>query len=390
MAYVVYLKKNEERNLKSGYGWVYANEVHRIEGKDKNGSLATVRSFDGKFIGKGYINHLSKILVRLFIYNDTEDENQVIYRRILSAENLRSYLSLGNAYRAVYAEADLLPGLIVDRYGDKLSVQFLTLGMENKKQFVVECLQKIYSPAAIIERSDVAVREKEGLPLIKGLLCGTETTSVIDENGVKINVDLINGQKTGYFLDQKLNRYALRRYVKGKTVLDCFSNCGGFALNASFAGAKAVTALDISEIAVKDIESNAKLNGFDNVTAVRCDVFEKLREYKANGEKFDVIVLDPPAFAKSSDAVTSALKGYKDINILALKLLNDDGILVSSSCSHFVTQQAFLKMLSEAAAESGKIVRVLEEKMQCADHPYLLAAKETAYLKFFVLQATRK
>ena len=389
MAITVYLKQNEHKNLRGGYGWVFANEVYKIEGKDKNGSLATVRSFDGKFIGKGYINHLSKILVRIFIFNDRDDENTVIYERILRAVNLRRELSLGETYRAVYAEADMLPGLIVDVFGKSLSVQILTLGMELKKQVIVDSLVKIFSPETIIERSDVAVREKEGLKQVKGLLYGKENfSSVVTENGLKIKVDLMDGQKTGYFLDQKLNRLAIRRYVKGKTVLDCFSNAGGFALNACAGGALKVTALDISPVAIEEINRNAALNGFI-IDAVQCDVFEKLREYKSGGVKFDVIILDPPAFAKSSDSVSQALKGYKDINILAMKLLTDGGILVSSSCSHFVTKQAFQNMLAESAYEAGRAAQVLEEKTQCVDHPFLLAAKETAYLKFFVVKINR-
>ena len=384
MPYTVYLKKNEEKSLKSGYGWVFANEVAKIEGKDKNGSLATVRTFDGKFVGKGYINHLSKILVRIFIYGDA-DEDRVIFDRILNAKRLRESLLLGQSYRAVFAEADLLPGLVVDKFNDLLSVQILSLGMDRKKDVIVDALVRIFEPKTIVERSDAAVRLKEGLEQKKGVIYGENVTeTIIDENGVKLKVDLINGQKTGYFLDQKLNRLAIRRYVKDKTVLDCFSNVGGFALNAKKAGAKQVTALDVSPLAVSQIKENAQLNGL-TIDAVCCDVFEKLREYKTEGRKFDVIILDPPAFAKSSDSVTDALNGYKDVNILAMKLLTDDGILVSSSCSHFVGQTAFLNMLAKCAEQTGKAVRVLEQKMQCVDHPYLLSAKETNYLKFFIL-----
>ena len=277
MSYTVYLKKNEERTLKAGYGWVYANEVMKIEGKDKNGTLATVYSYDGRFIGRGYINHLSKILVRIFIFNDAEDEETVIFDRLVSAAKLRESLDLGSSYRVFFAEADMLPGLIVDKFDDSLSVQFLTLGMDLKKSFIVDSLVKIFSPKTIIERSDSPVREKEGLKQTKGVLYGKEDArAVIEENGIKVNVDLLNGQKTGYFLDQKLNRFAVRRYVKGKTVLDCFSNVGGFALNCAAGGASDVTALDISPLAVSEIEENAKLNGFNNVAAVCCDVFEKL------------------------------------------------------------------------------------------------------------------
>lgn len=387
MPYTVILKKNEEKNLFSGYGFVYANEVYKIEGKDKNGSLATVRSFDGRFIGKGYINHLSKILVRIFIYNENDDEREVFLSRIKRAKTLRETVIKDDCYRAVYAEADLLPGLIVDRYANVLSVQFLTLGVDQRKDIIIECLKEVYSPRSIVERSDVAIRRKEGLEERKGVIFGEDISSVIvNENGLKMKIDLIDGQKTGYFLDQKKNRFSLRKYVKDKTVLDCFCNAGGFSLNAAVAGAKEVYALDISKTALKEVEENAKLNGIETVTTVEGDVFEKLREYKAEKRKFDVIILDPPAFTKDSSQVKAALKGYKDINILAMKLLRDEGILISSSCSHFVSENQFSKMLSECAKETGKCVQVLERRSQAEDHPVLISADGSAYLKFFVLR----
>lgn len=385
MGYVVTLKKNEEKRILTGNGWVYANEVAKITGKDKNGSLATVVSSDGRFIGKGYINHLSKILVRIFIRDERSDE-EVIRERLRKAMNLRKRLGFSSCYRAVYAEADLLPGLVVDKYGEALSVQFLTLGMDLRKDFIVECLKEIFAPRAIIERSDVAVRQKEGLPLKKGVLCGEDISRIeTEENGLKLSIDLIDGQKTGYFLDQKENRFALRRYAKDKSVLDCFCNAGGFGLNAAAAGAKTVTFLDISPVALSEVNKNASLNGITNIQTIECDVFEKLREYKAEKKKFDLIVLDPPAFCKSGEDVAAALKGYKDINVLAMKLLNDDGILVSSSCSHFVTPTMFKRMLAESAASAGKRAKILEERGQSPDHPVLLGADESAYLKFVIL-----
>lgn len=389
MGYVVTLKKNEEKRLSGGYGWVYANEVAAIEGKDKNGSLATVRAADGRFLGKGFINRLSKILVRIFI-NDERTPEEVIFERIKKANDLRLSLNLGECYRAVYAEADFLPGLIVDRYGNCLSVQFLTLGMDLLREYIVDCLVKIFAPRAIVERSDVATRTKEGLPLKKGVIYGEDVKRVENvENGIKISVDLLDGQKTGYFLDQKENRLALRRYAKDKTVLDCFCNAGGFGLNAAKAGAKKAYCLDVSPLALEEVRRNAELNGFLNVETVEGDVFEKLREYKREKKTFDVIVLDPPAFCKSGADVDAALKGYKDINILAMKLLVDGGILVSSSCSHFVTPLLFRRMLAKSAQEAGKKVRILEERTQCLDHPALLGADETAYLKFFVLSVCK-
>lgn len=389
MGYVVTLKKNEEKRILTGNGWVYANEVASIAGKDKNGSLATVVSSDGRFIGKGYINHLSKILVRIFIRDERSDE-EVIKERLREAVNLRKRLGFSSCYRAVYAEADLLPGLIVDKYGEALSVQFLTLGMDLRKDFIIECLKEIFAPRAIIERSDVAVRQKEGLPLKKGVIFGEDISRIeTEENGLKLSIDLIDGQKTGYFLDQKENRFALRRYAKNKSVLDCFCNAGGFGLNAAVAGAKTVTFLDISPVALSEVNKNAALNGITNIETVECDVFEKLREYKAEKKKFDIIVLDPPAFCKSGEDVAAALKGYKDINVLAMKLLNDDGILVSSSCSHFVTPTMFKRMLAESAASAGKRAKILEERGQSPDHPVLLGADESAYLKFVVLSVCR-
>ena len=386
--YTVYLKKNEEKNLFGGYGFVYANEVYKIEGKDKNGSLAKVVSYDGRFIGKGYINHLSKILVRIFIYNEDCDEREVFRSRILAADGLRKTLVGGDNYRAVFGEADLLPGLVVDRYGDVLSVQFLTLGTDMRKQMIVDVLNEIYSPVSIVERSDVAVRKKEGLPETKGIIFGeNKTETVIEENDIKMHVDLLNGQKTGYFLDQKFNRFSIRKYVRNKTVLDCFCNVGGFSMNAATAGAEKVYALDISPVAIKEVEKNAELNGFTVITPILCDVFDKLRDLKTEKKRFGAIVLDPPAFCKDKGQVNSALKGYKDINVLAMKLLEPDGVLFSSSCSHFISTEQFKKMLVESAKESGKIFQITEIRSQGNDHPMLLCNDESSYLKFFVLKA---
>lgn len=387
MAYTIILKKNEEKDLVNGKTWVYANEVYKIEGKDKNGSLATVKSFDGKFIGKGYINHLSKILVRLFIFNNEEDNKNLFFNRIKYADDMRRKYIGENSYRVVFSENDYLPGLIVDRFSDVLSIQLLTLGMNLKKDLIIECLKEIFNPRSIIERSDSEVRKKEGLEPFKGVIYGEDITSTaITENGIKIEVSLLDGQKTGYFLDQKLNRYAVRRFAKDKVCLDCFCNAGGFALNLSVGGAKKVYCLDLSKQALSDVKTNAKLNGISNLETVECDVFEKLREYKNQGKTFDLIVLDPPAFCKSVNETQNAYKGYKDINILAMKLLNKGGILVSSSCTHFMTRELFKKMLTESAKNAGRKAKVLEERIQTLDHPSLLSEDESSYLKFFILQ----
>lgn len=387
MPYNVYLKKGEEKRVKQGHSWVYANEVARIEGKDKNGSLASVFSFDGKFIGKGYINHLSKILVRIFIRDEgvIDDENLYL-SRIKEANDARIALGYDNCYRMIFAEADNLPALIVDKYDDTLVCQFLSLGIDQRKESIVKCLVSLFSPKGIYERSDVAVRKKEGLEEKTGVLYGTvDERVVIVENGIKMAVDVKNGQKTGYFLDQKENRFAARRYAKDKTVLDCFCNSGGFSLNCASV-AKNVTAVDISQSALDSVNENAALNGFDNVQTVCDDVFEALRKYKAENKKFGLVILDPPAFCKSASEVKDAMRGYKDINILGLKLVEKGGYLISSSCSHYMTFPLFEKMLVEAAKESGRIVRTMEIKSQAPDHPSLLCAEETQYLKFFVLQ----
>ncbi|HOO22353.1 MAG TPA: class I SAM-dependent rRNA methyltransferase [Clostridia bacterium] len=388
MPYSVYLKKNEEKRILDGHPWVYANEVAKIEGKDKNGSLATVFDYSGKYLGKGYINHLSKILVRIFIKDDSAPDLDFYKNAIQKAYDYRKKLGYDNSFRLVYAESDNLPGLIVDKYGDVFCTQFLTLGVEQNKELIINALAELFNPKGIYERSDSPVREKEGLPLVKGKLYGDfEPVVYIEENGLKLRVDLENGQKTGYFLDQKENRFALRRYAKDGDVLDCFCNSGGFSLNAAVGGAKSVVAVDISEKALEDVNLNARLNGLvDIITTVKGDVFEILRAFRKENRLFDTIVLDPPAFCKSANEVKDALKGYKDINILAMKLVKKGGFLISSSCSHFITFPLFENMLRTAARESGRRVSVAEIKTQSADHPSLFAEEQSLYLKFFVLR----
>ncbi|NCA67249.1 MAG: class I SAM-dependent rRNA methyltransferase [Clostridia bacterium] len=381
------LKKNEEQRILDGHSWVYANEVAAIEGQGKNGDEAHVYSAKGQFLGKGFINHASKILVRILSIKSDEALDEAFFEaRIRRANDLRLSIGYSDCYRAVFAEADNLPALIVDKYADILSVQFLSLAMELQKDIIVKCLVKIFAPRGIYERSDVSVREKEGLKLVKGILYGDFDPRVeIVENGIRMQVDVENGQKTGYFLDQKENRYALRRYAKDKDVLDCFCNSGGFSLNCAHAGAKSVTALDISQAALDNLTINANLNGV-NVDTVSCDVFDKLREYKREGRTFDLIILDPPAFCKSAAEAKDAVRGYKDINILALKLLNEGGILATCSCSHYVTMPLFETMLESAARDSRVKLRCLERRTQSPDHPSRIGSEETLYLKFYVLQ----
>lgn len=384
MAYEITLKKGEEKRIIAGHSWVYANEVAKICGKDKNGSLASVFSFDGRFIGKGYINHASKILVRIFIRgNETDDEN-FYCDRIKKANDYRVKLGYKNCYRVAFAESDNLPALIIDKYGDYLSVQFLALGIDLRKKIIVDSLIKLFNPKGIYERSDVAVRKKEGLAEIKGVLYGEVPDYVeIIENGVKMLVDIKNGQKTGYFLDQKENRFAARRYCHG-VVLDCFCNSGGFSLNAATVADK-VIACDISPLALKNVEDNAKLNGFKNVETLQGDVFEVLRNFRKEKQLFNTVILDPPAFCKTADEIKDAYRGYKDINLTAMKLVKSGGFLITCSCSHYMSATLFEKMIAEAARESGRLVRYTEIKTQAPDHPATLSADETQYLKFFVL-----
>jgi len=386
MCYEVYLKKGEERRVVAGHSWVYANEVAKILGKDKNGSLAAVYSNDGRYIGKGYINHASKILVRIFIRDGGADDREFYLNAIKKANDYRLKLGYKNCYRAVFAEADNLPALIVDKYGDYLVIQCLSLGIELKKDMICSCLKEVFSPKGIYERSDVAIRKKEGIEEKKGLLFGeVPDYCEIEENGIKMLVDVKEGQKTGYFLDQKENRFAIRKYCVGAEVLDCFCNSGGFSLNAATT-AKSVVACDISALALKNVADNVKLNGFENVTTLQGDVFEILREFKKEKRQFDVVILDPPAFCKTADEVKDAYRGYKDINVTAMKIVRRGGFLITCSCSHYMTLPLFEKMLIEAARESGRRVRGVEIKTQAPDHPSLLCAEETNYLKFFVLE----
>ena len=385
MAYKLYLKKNEEKRIIGGHSWVYANEVARIDGKDKNGSLAEVYSFDGRFIGKGYINHASKILVRIFIRGNETDDEQFYLDAIKKANDYRVKLGYDNSYRMVFAESDNLPALIIDKYDDVLVMQCLSLGIDLRKKIICDCLIKLFKPKGIYERSDVAVRKKEGLPEIKQVLYGeVPDYQQIVENGIKMLVDVKNGQKTGFFLDQKENRFTVRKYCTGD-VLDCFCNSGGFSLNAATV-AQNVIACDISELALKNVRDNATLNGFKNITTLQGDVFEVLRNFKREKRQFDTVILDPPAFCKTADEVKDAYRGYKDINLTAMKIVKSGGFLITCSCSHYMTASLFEKMLIEAAKESGRIVRSVEIKTQAPDHPSLLCAEETQYLKFFVLQ----
>lgn len=383
--YTVYLKKNEEKRVLNGYPWIFANEVLKIDGKDRQGSVAEVRSHDGRFVGLGTINHHSKIIVRILtLKNETIDED--FYRqRIAAAIDYRKSLGYDDNYRVIFAESDFIPGLIVDKYGKYLSVQFLSLGVEVIKDMIIKLLIEALNPDGIYERSDVTVREKEGLELRKGVIYGNFDPRVtIIENGLKMIVDLENGQKTGYFLDQKENRDDLKHYVLRKTVLDCFCNEGGFSLCAKKYGATEVTAVDISEKAIGLVIENAALNNLEIKTET-ADVFEKLREYRKEKRKFGVVVLDPPAFTKSADTVKEGYKGYKDVNINGLKLVEKGGYLVTCSCSQHLTLNLFLQMIKESVMESGVKAKLVEIRMQGKDHATVIGYDKSLYLKVAVI-----
>ncbi|MDR2634924.1 MAG: class I SAM-dependent rRNA methyltransferase [Clostridiales bacterium] len=385
--YTVILKKGEEKRPLSGHPWIYANEVARIDGKDAQGGVCRVESSDGRFVGRGFINHQSKIIVRLLSRDESETDRAFFLKRIKSADAFRRSLGYSDNYRAVFGESDLLPGLIVDKYADVLSVQFLCLGMEVRKDMITDILVELFAPSCVYERSDVSVRAKEGLPERKGVLYGELPSElVITENGVKLKIDVANGQKTGYFLDQKENRARLKDYVKGKRVLDLFCNQGGFSLCAADGGASEVVAVDISAPALEAVRVNAGLNGIRNITTVQADVFELLREYKREGRNFDVIVLDPPAFIKSKDTVKEGFNGYRDINTLALKLLAQEGVLVTCSCSQHMSLGLFTEMLRESAMRANVGARVADVRFQGRDHASLLSADEGQYLKSVTLK----
>ena len=381
----VFLNKNEEIRLLEGHPWVFSNEVNHFEGKIKSGEICSVYSFDNKFIGKGFFNSNSKIMVRLLTREDIEIDEAFFKNKIQQAYDYRIDIGLSDNFRMIFSEADDLSGLIVDKYGDYLSIQILSLGMEVIKDMIIKLLVEVTKCKGIYERSDVSIRKKEGLEEFKGIVYGDFNPLVmIEENGIKMYVDLENGQKTGYFLDQKYNRANLCNYVKNKVVLDCFSHTGGFALHAAKYGAKEIVAVDISEKAVNDISNNAKLNGFENIKALQADVFEYLRK-EENINKFDCIVLDPPAFTKSKETINKAYKGYKDINLQAMKIIKKGGFLFTFSCSEHMKPSLFLEMLEDAKKDSKRQIRLIDFRIQAPDHPTLLSSDEGLYLKCAVL-----
>ena len=379
----IYLKPKEDLRIIEGHPWVFSNEIDRLDGDIKSGEIAYVYNYAGQFIGKGFLNTSSKIFVRILSYCIDEEINEsFFYQKIDQANQARLELGYQNSYRVLFAEADGIPGFIVDKYADYLSVQILSLGIDQRKEMFINILIDIFHPKGIYERSDVPVRKKEGLPLFKGVLYGEVPDQIqIKENDIDLYVNIKDGQKTGSFLDQQDNHNALKPYVKDKHVLDCFSHIGGFGLHAAYHGAKKVTCLDISESAVKQIEENAKHNHIKNVEAEKTDDFQKLREYQKTETTFDTIILDPPAFAKKNDDIKKAYQGYKDINLQAMKIIKSGGYLMSCSCSHYMTPSLFLDMLNDAAIDAKKVIQMIEFRIQSKDHPARLGSDESLYLK---------
>lgn len=408
----VFLKSKEEKEIQQGYPWAFDNEIshikHRKDEKSEwkneeladcslaDGSVVEVYTKAGGFLGTGVLNRKSKITIRL-ISSDHADqvmENPADFyeKKIQNAYDLRqAYYSDQDSYRLIFGEADFIPGFICERFCDEknrvfLVVQFLSLSCEIFREEILGALKKVCKPDGIYERSDIAVRDKEGLPQTAGWL-GKEFESQITivENGIKLGVDIANGQKTGYFLDQKFNRQAAARFCKGKRVLDTFTHTGAFGLNAVKAGAKDVISVDISPEAVEMVKHNITLNGAENSMKALCaDVFDLLKKYEADGEKFDVIILDPPAFTKSAKMIQKAYGGYKEINLRALRLLNEGGILVTCSCSYFMESHMFCDMLMHAAMDSHKRLQILEKRGAGPDHPVLLGYPKSEYLKCII------
>jgi 23S rRNA (cytosine1962-C5)-methyltransferase len=391
---LVTLKKGEGRLLKSGGAWIFDNEIATISGTFKNGDVVKVQDFDGYPMGRGYINQNSKIRVRMMTRKaDQEIDESFIRMRLQNAWDYRKNTVDTSSCRLVFGEADFLPGIVIDKYEDVLVVESLTLGIERFKEMIVRLMKEILAEDGIqirgvYERSDAKERQKEGLPRVKDFIGEPFDTNVeITENGVKYLVDIVNGQKTGFFLDQKYNRLAIQKICKGKRVLDCFTHMGTFALNAGIAGASDVTGLDISEYAISQAEENARRNGLSDTVHFRvADVLDELPKLVEQGEKYDVVILDPPAFTKSREATKNAIKGYREINTKGLRLVKDGGYLATCSCSHFMTQELLAKTIKEAARTAHKRLRQVEFRTQAPDHPILWAADESYYLKFFIFQ----
>lgn len=391
---VVTLKKGEGRTIKAGGMWIFDNEIAKTTGEFENGDIVSVEDFDGYFMGYGFINTVSKITVRLMSRRKEHIiDHAFLEKRVRDAWNYRKATTDTGCCRVIFGEADFLPGLVIDKFSDILVVESLALGIDRLKPEILDILKDVLAEdgipiRGIYERSDAKVRLNEGMERFKGFLGEPFDTKVeIVENGVHYMVDVEDGQKTGFFLDQKYNRKSIWPLCPGKKVLDCFTHTGSFALNAGMAGAESVLGVDASMTGILQAEENARLNHLEDRVKFTCaDVFELLPELEAKGEQFDVVILDPPAFTKSRSAIKNAVKGYREINLRGLKLVKDQGFLITCSCSHFMDPELFSKTIREAARGAHKRLRQVEFRTQACDHPILWAADESYYLKFYIFQ----
>lgn len=385
----VCLHRGEEQDIRSGGWWVYDNEIDWIDDICTDGGIVDVLDSRMQFVARGYFNRRSKIAVRVL----TRDESEVIdrdffRRRVETAWKFRQSLGFSNACRVVFGESDGLPGLTVDKFGDYLSFQTVSLGIEQWKQDIIEILVELFHPKGIYERNDVPVRAKEGLEQITGCVYGeVPPLTTIREHDAAMLVDIAHGQKTGHFLDQQENRGRIAPYCPGRTVLDLCCHTGGFSIHAALYGAASVESVDVSEEALQMVLDNAKANGVaDKITTTCGNVFDIVRSYSDDGKQYGLVICDPPAFAKSRKALEGAYRGYKELNLRSMKLVEPGGFLVSCSCSQFMTPELFLKMLREAAADCGRQARLLEVLMQSRDHPATINAEQSHYLKGYILQ----
>lgn len=386
----IILRKTREKRVQSGHPWIYQTEIERVDdpnGEIQPGDIVRVCNSRGAFLCKALYNPASMISLRVLTTRDEPTDEDFFRRRITAAWEYRCKFCDENSCRLIYGESDFLPALIVDKFSDILVVQLLCLGMDKLRDMIVKLLVETVKPRGIYERDDVPVREREGMKQQTGLLWGEVPDSVpMVENGITFMIDVKNGQKTGFFLDQKENRAAIAPLCHDASVLDCFCHNGSFALHAAKYGAKDVLGIDISEDALMVARENARINDLDNVHFEAHNVFDLLRQYQAEGKKFDVIILDPPAFTKSRKMLESAKRGYKDINLRAMKLVRDGGFLISCSCSQHVTPDIFMDILREAAYETRRRIRLVDVRTQGKDHPILIASQETQYLKCVIMQ----
>lgn len=384
-----FLRKKIGNRIANGHPWVFANEIGDQEAGAKPGDIVELYSYNGSFMGKGYYNPKSQIRIRLL----TRDKDEVIdaaffHRKIEEAWAYRQQLGYTENCRLIFGEADGLPALIIDKFNDYFVIQTLALGIEVWKDEIVDAIQKIFNPKGIYERNDVPVRDLEGIPQHKGFLSEEfDTNIIINENGLKFHVDIENGQKTGYFLDQQDNRRAIERIVKGANVLEAFTYTGTFSLHAGMYGAKSVLGLDISEKAVADARKNAELNGLENICKFEAvNAFDALKKWSKEGRQYDVVMLDPPAFTKSRASINKAVTGYKEINLRGIKLVKPGGFLVTASCTNLVTPELFINTIQSAANDARRQLRQVEWRSQSADHPIMWDVPATHYLKFLIAQ----